>query len=108
MEEKQYKTDLNFRVNSAQFTVKVAGEGVPLLIELADASHRFINFGTPLVGKTVTKPLHIINKSRASFNMFVDLYQRLPFYVAPPKMLVPEFEQEVPDAVIKVEPAPVV
>lgn len=65
---------------------------MPLILELEHASNKLVDLGAPLIGKTVSKTVRVINKSAAAVNVIFELYDRLPYFKRAKKMLSSEFE----------------
>jgi hypothetical protein len=64
-EIKKYNEIITFDFNNL-YTIDVAitGEGIPMLLELADPDMAYVNFGSVAVNGDVTKSILLINKSK--------------------------------------------
>ncbi|CAF0784494.1 unnamed protein product [Didymodactylos carnosus] len=68
-EYKQYQEQIQFEIDGLTLiNVSVTGEGVEFKVEVADSKQKIVNLGALQSGKTVTKDVSIINRSRAPLN----------------------------------------
>ena len=66
----KYEEIITFDVNGIyQMDVKIIGEGIHLIIDLARPEEQFIDFGIVGVGGDVTKTATLVNKSRKVVNL---------------------------------------
>lgn len=93
---KSYKTQAIFFINSKAYPIHLRGNGVPLLLEVLDEKDKFVDFGSPLIGKTVIKTIKVINKSKATVAAIFDLIDRLPIFSRKNKKFLSEFEEDKP------------
>lgn len=92
MEVTDYHNLIPFFVNSKIYTVSIHGEGVPLHLDLVVPADRFIDLGSTIAGKPVTRAVKVINNSAVAVDAKFDIWDRLPFFIKKIKTLEPEFD----------------
>lgn len=94
----EYRTQIPFFINSNLNMVSIQGQGVPLKLELANSGDKFLDFGAVTVGKKIIKKIRIINKSVVDVDTVFDIWDKLPFYSRPAKIIEDgyEIQEEVP------------
>lgn len=91
-----YITKIPFYVNSKPETITIKIKAVPIELILEDYNERFVNFGGVLAGKTVSKTVKVVNRSLTTVNVVFNLYDRLPYFSKPKRVVEAEFERPPP------------
>ncbi|CAF1166809.1 unnamed protein product, partial [Didymodactylos carnosus] len=66
---KQYHEQIKFEIDGLTLVnINIDGEGVEFKLEVVDQNQKVINLGALQSGKTVTKEINIVNRSRAPIN----------------------------------------
>ena len=105
-EMKRFEAYLKFYLNSKLEVVNITGEGVPLIIELNRPEDTYINFGSLMIGTTVSKAVTVVNQSKCSISACFGTFNELICLPKPKNILDVQYFVRCEDqATEKSEPA---
>lgn len=73
-----HKIELPLFIDGKKTHVTIYGKAVPLKLNLVNQLDKFVDFGSVLVGKTVTKTVAIRNESECPVEIVFNFLERLP------------------------------